>query len=47
MAKLRVTLTDAERCMLRHMVSSGKGAARTVLQGRIWLQAEASPEGLR
>ena len=28
MAKFRVTLTDEERCVLRKMVSSGKGAAR-------------------
>ena len=47
MAKFRVTLTDEERCMLRHMVSSGKGAARTLLHGRILLQADASPAGLR
>ena len=29
------------------MGSSGKGAARTLLPGRIVLQADASPEGLR
>lgn len=47
MAKFRVTLTDEERCVLRNMVSSGKGAARRLLHGRILLQADASPEGLR
>src|SRR5262249_27656070 len=47
MAKFRVTLTDEERCVLRNMVSSGKGAARKLLHGRILLQADASPEGLR
>jgi hypothetical protein len=47
MAKCRVTLTDEERCVLRNMVSSGKGAARTLLHGRLLLQAEASPEGMR
>jgi len=35
MAKFRVTLTDEERCVLRTMVSSGKGAARKLLHGRI------------
>jgi hypothetical protein len=29
------------------MVSSGKGAARKLLHGRILLQADASPEGMR
>ena len=47
MAKFRVTLTDEERGVLRKMVSSGKGAARTLLHGRILLQADASPEGMR
>ena len=47
MAKFRVTLTDEERCVLRKMVSSGKGAARKLLHGRILLQADASPEGMR
>jgi transposase len=47
MAKFRVTLTDEERCVLRNIVSSGKGAARRLLHGRILLQADASPEGLR
>ena len=41
MAKFRVTLTDEERCVLRKMVSSGKGAARKLLHGRILLQADA------
>ena len=39
MAKFLVTLTDEERCFLRKMVSSGKGAARKLLHGRILLQA--------
>ena len=47
MAKFRVTLTDEEQCLLRKMVSSGKGAARKLLHGRILLQADASPEGMR
>jgi hypothetical protein len=47
MAKFRVTLTEEERCVLRKMVSSGTGAARTLLHGRIVLQADASPEGMR
>ena len=47
MAKFRVTLTDEERCLLRKMVSSGKGAARKLLHARILLQADASPEGRR
>ena len=47
MAKFLVTLTDEERCFLRKLVSSGKGAARKLLHGRILLQADASPEGMR
>src|SRR5256885_10852014 len=47
MAKFRITLTDEERCVLRKMVSSGKGAARQLLHGRILLQADASLEGMR
>ena len=47
MAKFLVTLADEERCLLRKMVSSGKGAARKLLHGRILLQADASPEGMR
>src|SRR2546428_10994082 len=46
MAKFRVTLADEERCLLWKMVSSGKGAARQWLHGRLWLQADASPEGM-
>ena len=42
MAKFRITLTDEERCVLRKMVSSGKGAARKLLHGRILLQADAN-----
>ena len=47
MVKFLVTLTDEERCLLRKMVSSGKGAARKLLHGRSLLQAEARPEGMR
>jgi len=47
MAKCLVTLTDEERFFLRKMVSSGKGAARKLLHGRILLQTDASPEGMR
>jgi hypothetical protein len=47
MAKFLVTLTDEERGVLRKMVSSGKGAARKLLHGRLLLQADASPEGMR
>lgn len=47
MVTFLVTLTDEERCLLRTMVSSGKGAARKLLHGRILLQADASPEGMR
>jgi Homeodomain-like domain len=47
MAKFRVTLTEEERSLRRKMVSSGKGAARKLLHGRILLQADASPEGMR
>ena len=47
MAKLLVTLTEEERCLRRKMVSSGQGAARKLLHGRLLLQADASPEGLR
>ena len=47
MAKFRVTLTEEERSVLRKMVSSGKGAARQLLHGRILLQADASPEGMQ
>lgn len=46
MVKFRVTLTDEERFFLRKLVSSGKGAARQLLHGRILLQADASPEGM-
>jgi transposase len=47
MVKFRVTLTDEERCWLRKMVSSGKGAARKLLHANILLRADASPEGLQ
>jgi hypothetical protein len=47
MATFLVTLTDEERCVLRKMVSSGQGAARKLLHGRILRQADASPAGMR
>jgi hypothetical protein len=47
MAKFRVTRTAEERGGLRNMGASGQGAARRWLHGRIVLQAEARPEGLR
>jgi hypothetical protein len=47
MATCRVTLTDEERCVRRTMGSSGQGAARTLLHGRLVLQADARPEGRR
>jgi Homeodomain-like domain len=47
MAKFRVTLTEEERGLLRKMVSSGKGAARKLLHGRVLLQADASPAGMQ
>lgn len=47
MATFRVPLTEEERRVLRKIVSSGKGAARTWLHGRIVLQAEARPAGMQ
>jgi hypothetical protein len=46
MDKYIITLTEAERSLLRHMVSSGKAAARKLTHARILLLADASPEGL-
>jgi homeodomain-containing protein len=45
MEKYNVTLTDAERSLLRPMVSSGKAAARKLTHARILLLAAASSEG--
>jgi hypothetical protein len=44
MEKYLVTLTEEERSLLRHMVSSGKAAARKLTHARILLLADASPE---
>jgi transposase len=41
MAKFVVKLTDDERSWLQRLVSSGKGAARKLLHGRILLLADA------
>jgi hypothetical protein len=45
MPKYRVTLTEDERSVLRHLVSAGKAAARKLTHARILLLADASPEG--
>ncbi len=45
MEKYRITLTEGERALLRHTVSSGKAAARKLTHARILLSADASPEG--
>jgi uncharacterized membrane protein len=45
MAKYLVKLTEEERSLLRHMVSSGKAAARKLTHARILLLADASLEG--
>src|SRR5262249_17496299 len=42
MDKYRVTLTAAERADLEHLVSAGKGAARTLTHARILLLADAA-----
>jgi Homeodomain-like domain len=43
--KYIVKLTGEERSLLRHLVSSGKAAARKLTHARILLLADASPEG--
>jgi hypothetical protein len=43
--KYIVTLTSEERTLLRHLVSSGKAAARKLTHARILLLADASPDG--
>ena len=45
MDKYIVTLTSEERFLLRHLVSSGKAAARKLTHARILLLADASPDG--
>lgn len=45
MEKYIVTLTSEERSVLRHLVSSGKAAARKLTHARILLLADASPDG--
>jgi hypothetical protein len=47
MATCLVTRTAEARSFRRNMVSSGQGAARQLRPGRILLQADASPEGMR
>jgi transposase len=39
--RYRVTLTDAERDELRHLITTGKAAARTLMHARILLKADA------
>jgi transposase len=43
--KYRVTLTDEERADLQGLVSSGRGAARTLTHARILLKADAAEGG--
>ena len=43
--KYIVTLTEAERRMLREMVSRGKAAARKLMHARVLLKADASEGG--
>jgi hypothetical protein len=43
--KYIVTLTEEERSSLRHLVSSGKAAARKLAHARVLLLADAGPEG--
>ncbi len=45
MGKYIVTLTSEERSLLRHLVSSGKAAARKLTHARVLLLADASPDG--
>ncbi len=42
--KYHVTLTEAERSMLRDLLSAGKAAARTLTHARILLKADESGE---
>jgi transposase len=43
--KYHVTLTDAERSMLRDLLSAGKVPARTLAHARILLKADESGDG--
>jgi hypothetical protein len=45
MKKYKVTLTAEERKSLQDLVASGKGASKKLLQARILLKADASPDG--
>lgn len=45
MSKYLVMLTEDERSLLQHMVSSGRAAARKLAHARILLLADASPAG--
>lgn len=42
--QFRVTLTPAERDELRHLIASGKAAARTLAHARILLKADSPPD---
>lgn len=42
--RFRVTLTPSERDELRHLISAGKAAARTLAHARILLKADSPPE---
>jgi transposase len=42
-----VTLTEAERATLGHLVHTGTGQARTLTHARILLKADAAPDGPR
>ena len=43
--KYVVKLTQEERTDLEKLISTGKAAARKLLHARIWLKADAGPEG--
>jgi hypothetical protein len=43
--KYVVKLTAEERASLHHLICAGKAAARKLLHARIWLKADASPDG--
>jgi transposase len=43
--KYLVTLTDAERADLEHMIGAGKAAARALAHARILLKADQAPGG--
>jgi transposase len=45
MKRYKVTLTADERKSLQDLVAAGKGASKKLLQARILLKADASPQG--